>query len=343
LLEQIDRSSPIEQQLLRELAVDREPATLPELLASVGPHVGRGRVLEAVQALRRRSLVERAEVPGAAAFTLQSVVLEYLTDRLVADVVEEVERGAPELLLQQPLLKPKAKDYVRHSQERLICAPILRGLTARRGEAATERLVLGLLEHLRNDYSPARQGSGPGNLINLRRLLRGDLRGLDLSRLTIRWAYLAELEAQDASLAGAHLADSVLAEAFDFPGSVALSPDGTALAAGTSTGQVWMWRAADRTPLMVVSAHSGAVWGVALAADGHLLASAGSDGVVRLWDTSSGRCVLTLREHSGIVRSVALSAAGRVLASGGTDGIVRVWDTTTGASLAAVQEHSGGV
>jgi hypothetical protein len=50
------------------------------------------------------------------------------------------------------------------------------------------------------------QGYGPGTVVNLLRLLRGDLRGVDLSRLAIRQAYLAEVHAQAASLAGAHLA-----------------------------------------------------------------------------------------------------------------------------------------
>jgi len=62
--------------------------------------------------------------------------------------------------------------------------------------------------------------------VNLLRLLRGDLRGLDLSRLAIRHAYLQGVDAQDASLAGAQLAQAVLAEAFAYPTAVALSADG---------------------------------------------------------------------------------------------------------------------
>src|SRR5216683_7815058 len=58
LSEQVERSSALEQQVLRVLAVEREPVRLPALLA-LGR--GRGAVLEAVEALRRRSLLERAE------------------------------------------------------------------------------------------------------------------------------------------------------------------------------------------------------------------------------------------------------------------------------------------
>jgi hypothetical protein len=108
--EQVERSSALEQQVLRMLAVEREPLSLAALLAALGPRVGRGTVLEAVEALRRRSLVERAETPGVAAFTLQSVVLEYITDRLVDAAAEDIERGRPVLLIEQPLIKAQAKE-----------------------------------------------------------------------------------------------------------------------------------------------------------------------------------------------------------------------------------------
>jgi hypothetical protein len=42
-------------------------------------------------------------------------------------------------------------------------------------------------------------------MVNLLRVLRGDLRGLDLSGLLIRQADLEQVEAQDASLPGAEL------------------------------------------------------------------------------------------------------------------------------------------
>ena len=104
---------------------------------------------------------------------------------------------------------------------------------------------------------PRKQGYGPGNVVNLLRLLRGDLRGLDLSRLVIRQAYLQGVEAQDASLSGAQLTEAVLGEAFAYPTAVALSADGAFLAAGTPTGEVRLWRVADRTLLLAVQGHSG--------------------------------------------------------------------------------------
>ncbi len=115
-------------------------------------------------------------------------------------------------------------------------------------------------------------------MVNLLRLQRGDPRGLDLACLALRQAYLVGVEAQDASLAGAHLSEAVLAEAFNFPVCVALSGDGASLVAGTPAGEVWLWRVVDRTPLLAVQGHTSPVYGLALSGDGRLLASGSEDG-----------------------------------------------------------------
>src|SRR5205807_2225577 len=93
LSEQIDRGSAVEQDVLRMLAVEREPLSISQLIANLGPRIGLGAVLEATEALLRRSLVERAETGSPAAFTLQSVVLEYVTDGLVESISDEITRG----------------------------------------------------------------------------------------------------------------------------------------------------------------------------------------------------------------------------------------------------------
>src|SRR5207302_7947829 len=110
------------------------PPPLPEPVDAVGPPGGRALTLEAVESLRRRSLVERAQTAGAAAFTLQSVVLEYVTDRLVEEVSEEIAHGRPVQLVDQPLIKAQTKGYVRDRQERLIGEPVLQQLRADHGE-----------------------------------------------------------------------------------------------------------------------------------------------------------------------------------------------------------------
>jgi hypothetical protein len=263
LTEQIERSSALEQSVLRVLAVEREPVSITQLIAEIGSRVGRGAVLEATESLLRRSLVERADgadTRGHAAFTLQSVVLEYVTDRLVEEVSREIASGTPLRLVRQPIIKAQSKDFVRRTQERLIGAPIVQRVEANSGPGATDQRLLTLLDSWR-DHPHGEQGYGPGNVVNLLRLLRGDIRGLDLSHLSIRHAYLQEVEAQDASLAAAHLSETVLAAAFNYPTAVALSADGVHLTVGTSTGEVYLWRVPNRMLLLAVQGHDGTVPG----------------------------------------------------------------------------------
>ncbi|MBV9356597.1 MAG: helix-turn-helix domain-containing protein, partial [Chloroflexi bacterium] len=325
LAEQLERSSRLEQQVLDMLAVAREPVTLRELLARLSPRVSHAGVLEAVGALRRRSLLERAEIAGPAAFTPQSVVLEYLTDRLVQEVSNEITRGRPARLVNQPLIEAQARDYVRQTQERLIGTPILQRLESECTKAETQMRLLELLDAWR-DRPLLDQGYGPGNVVNLLRLFRGHLRGVDLSRLALRQVYLQEAEAQDATLAGSHLTETVLADAFGYPTAVALSADATLLAVGTPAGEVRVWRVTDRTPLLSVQSHVGAVWGLALSGDGPVLASGGMDGQVKLWEVPDGQLLASLAGHTGAVHGVAISRDGRVLASGGDDGRVMLWE-----------------
>jgi hypothetical protein len=78
--EQYARLANLEQMVLHSLAIVREPVTLAELRALLVMPRPSGELLEAIDRLRCRSLIEHGQHPGS--FTLQSVVLEYMTMRL---------------------------------------------------------------------------------------------------------------------------------------------------------------------------------------------------------------------------------------------------------------------
>jgi hypothetical protein len=81
----------------------------------------------------------------------------------------------------------------------LIGASILRRLGARPSvDPAIEAQLGAVLESWRG-RPEEEQGYGPGNVVNLLRLLRGDLRAVDLSRLHLRQVYLQAVDAQDTS------------------------------------------------------------------------------------------------------------------------------------------------
>src|SRR5258708_3477850 len=174
--------------LVRALRLSRrEPVTLEDLLAVLVAPLAHVQVLEAVDGLRRRSLIERGQRAGS--FTLQSVVLEYVTTKLVTTASQEIGQGRLLRLREHGLSQAGAKEYVRQTQQRLLLAPLLARLQSMyQGRAEVEGQLRAVLDALRERAEDA-QGYRSANLVALLRLLRGDLRGLDLSRLAIRGVY----------------------------------------------------------------------------------------------------------------------------------------------------------
>jgi hypothetical protein len=208
--EQVGRLSALEQTLLFWLAIVCEPVTLQELLALLVGRPERRQVLEALDSLRRRCLIEPGQRRGS--FTLPPVVLEYVTSDLVEQASSEIQQGRRSSLArlrEYGLCLAQAKEDVRQTQQRLLLSPLLARLqSAYQGAADVEKQLCSLLDQLRH-WDEEAQGYGPANLVTLLRLLRGNLRGLDLSHLAIRGASLQGVEMQDANLSGALLRESI--------------------------------------------------------------------------------------------------------------------------------------
>ncbi len=111
--------------------------------------------------------------------------------------------------------------------------------------------------------------------------------------------------------------------------SVAFSPDGKRLAAGTRYGITKVWDDKGDEVASLKNKHGGDVWSVAFSHDGKLLATVDGDwnkpsGTI-LWDTSTWKEVSRLR-HSNEVLSLAFHPMKPVLAAGAWDGTVKVWE-----------------
>jgi WD40 repeat protein/transcriptional regulator with XRE-family HTH domain len=339
LEEQWARLSPLEQTVLCWLAILREPVSIADLLAVLVVPLSHGQVLEAMDGLRRRSLIERGQRAGS--FTLQSVMLEYVTGRLVATASEEIQQGRLLTLCEHSLSQAQAKDYVRQTQERVLLAPLLARLGGLYpGQAALEKQLRAILDTLRGQAEAA-QGYGPANLVALLRRLRGHLRELDLSRLVLRGAYLQEVELQDASLAGTLLRECSLREAFDLITALAISRNGQYWAAISRRGEVRVWRGAGHSHWLHLAwqAHTDNAFALAFSPDEQMLASGSHDGSVKLWDVASGALLWSDWQTNATI-CLTFSPDGSLLASGGHDAIVRLWDVKLG-SLRESVPHPG--
>src|SRR5258706_463800 len=260
--------------------------------------------------------------------------MEYVTARLIAGVISEIEQGTLSRLTEHGLELASSKDYVRQTQQRLLLAPILAGLRSSYPlRTALEERLFTLLNHLRERADDA-QGYGPANLLALLREQRGHLCGLDLSHLVLRGAYLQDVEMQDTTLSGAMLRETVFTESFDPPWSVATNSHGTSWAMGSRRGDdavIRLWDVSTGKPLQTLSSQSSPIYALAWSPDGCLLAGGCFDGSIHLWEMQGGQAAQPgasriLTGHSGPVWSLAFAPDRSTLASGSFDRTVRLWD-----------------
>jgi hypothetical protein len=162
LEQQVARLSALEEEIVYWLAIEREAIGLDDLQEDIVHLVSKGALQEALRSLRRRHLIETS----ATSFTLHPVIMEYLTDRFVDRVCEELRTGTMVLFERHTLLRAQAKDYIRASQHRLILLPLVQKLLTLFGQEAFEQQCKRLLATLReqHDHHPS---YAAGNVLNL--------------------------------------------------------------------------------------------------------------------------------------------------------------------------------
>jgi hypothetical protein len=245
LEEQFDRLSEEGRSVMYWLAINREPVQLAELQEDLLEPISTQHLQTVLESLRRRSLIERVE----AGFTLQNVVMEYVTDRFVAQVAQEIQTQQIALFNRHALIKATAKDYVRETQVRLILQPIVNRLNQ------VEKQLETLLQTVRSQSSLA-SGYCSGNLLNILCHLNFDARNYNFSHLTIRQAYLKHKHLYAINFANSHFVSPALIHTFSAIFAVAFSPDGQLLASGDGNGSIHVWRVADGQSLTEILQHS---------------------------------------------------------------------------------------
>ncbi|MCB0193106.1 MAG: helix-turn-helix domain-containing protein [Anaerolineae bacterium] len=331
--QQFTRLSKLEQDIMYWLAIEREPVTLQELREDLIEPLSPAELLEALEALQRRSLIERS----AGRFTLQNVITEYLTERLIERVCEEITLGKIYLVHRFALVKATSKAYVRESQIRLILKPLSDKLLSSLPIERLKQRLQDSLTELRK-FTPRFPSYGGGSVLNLLIHMESKVSDFDFSHLSIRQAYLQGIKLEDANFAYADLAYSVFTQRFGRVTSIAFNSNGDLLCFGTDNGEIYL-RSTGGQSLLIWKAHTHWIRSVAFSPDGRTLAS-GSNDTIKLWSTSTGDCIMTLQGHNNRVRTVAFSPDGHTLASGSEYKTIKLWDILTRDCIMILQGHT---
>lgn len=149
--QQFKRLSALEQAVMIWLAINREWTNLATLQRDMLPTVARSRLMDALESLSWRSLVDTK----AGQATQPPVIMEYLIEQLVVTCIDELLTGQINYFNLFALQKTTARDYIRVSQRRLILSPIGEGLRARLGStAAIQQQLQTVLDDIRRQGEP---------------------------------------------------------------------------------------------------------------------------------------------------------------------------------------------
>jgi WD40 repeat protein len=342
LEQQFQRLSPLQQKIMYWFSINRESITASKIQAELLPKQPLPKVLQALESLHQQSSIE----PTETGLTQQPVIMEYITERLINTIEQEIIHSELSLFHTHAFLEAQTSDYLREAQTQLILAPLTERLLAYFGtQMRLEQHLCKILEQLRQTTS-AQTGYAGGNLLNLFCHLKTNLKGFDFSDLAIRQAYLLNVTLHGTDFTDAQISQTVFAETFGGVVGIAFSPDGQRLATSDTKGDIQIWDATTGTQLLHCRGHRHWTWAVAFSPDGKYLASASDDYRVKLWDVETGDCLQTHEGHTDSVNAVVFSPNGQLLASCGQDGTIRLWQViprTSHPELQTLVGHQGRV
>jgi WD40 repeat protein len=353
LEQQWERLTTEEQQVMYWLAIGREPMSIGDLAASLHPAWNQHRqgdyLLSALQSLHRRSMIFSRSEPGNASWeqlrqrgkrhwSLQPMVMEYVTGKFVEQLCIEIERSQPFLLDTHAIVQANAKEYLRLAQLRTIVQPAIEVL---RTQIGNSQQIGRHLRHILATWQISHSlqpGYLAGNLLNFLTHLKQDLTDLDCSAVVVRQAYLVGIDLIGVNFTNAQMVDCAFTQTFSSILAIAYSPDGKLLAASDTNGEIRLWSVRDGQFLLTCSGHSNWVRSIQFSPDSRYLASSSDDRRIKLWDLQDGSCVKTLGEgiHS---LGFSFSPDGRYLASGSANNLIYYWDLRTGTCIRQFEGH----
>ncbi|MEM9092752.1 MAG: BTAD domain-containing putative transcriptional regulator [Cyanobacteria bacterium P01_F01_bin.53] len=337
---QFSRLTSLEKTVMTWLAINREWTSIAELMADIYPRCSKRQLIEALESLSWRSLIERR----ANTYTQQPVIMEYVITLLLNEIVQELvtpnafkqfeqyskqthkdDRLKSPYLSAYALLKTTVKDYIRDSQRRILLQPIVEEL---KGHSNNPQTLI--LEHLKAVQPVKTSGYWIGNLLNLGRLLNTDFTGLDLSQQQVRQADLQNVNLHQVNFTEAHFQQTTFNRPAGPIFNVAFNHDGSLMAVCEGGGRLVVWCMETYTPKLILKDTSNWLLSVTFNHNSTHIVSEGADHQIVVWDVATGQCVQRLSGHSADIWDLNAHPSKNLIVSASTDGTVCIWNLTTG-------------
>jgi len=332
--QQFARLSPLEQELLLWLAVERVPVTAAALRTNLVQLPPMPRFLEGLRTLQRRSLLETI----GAGFTVQNVVIEYLTEQLVEAVSQEILDLKSKIVNRYALLKAQATESIRQSQARLLLRPVAERLLAQVGKTHLATRIEWLLTTLRHT-APLTPGYTGGNLLNLLLALGLDVSGYDFSHLCVWQAYLRDAYLPGLQLVGADLRGAAFAQRIGAVQGIYFGDDQELRVIACKDDLLGLWRARTGELIQRIRMDARTFQTAFVRSDGRLLAQLTTQRTIHLVDVPTNRLLHTLVGDPSPIWRISFSPNGHYVASGHASGQICLWEVASGRLCNQWQAH----
>ncbi|PSB28591.1 NB-ARC domain-containing protein [Chlorogloea sp. CCALA 695] len=312
LTQQFNRLSSLERQVMHWLAINREPVTAAQLQADTIPSVSLLKLRDALVSLDRRSLIEKIKLPSkpttkmkldCVSYTQQPLVKEYVIEKLVEQVSQEVEQAKIIDLRSHVLLKVQAED-VRGMQMQQIVQPILTRLIEVQGGSENLNQLL-KVQPSAKIYLLAKRGRIP--TIELWNIQLGSLHlfACILERVLALAFRVIEPEVNWISFVAFSFREQCLGnedgtvklqdlQRYTRPVvSISFNPQENLLVSSGFEQTVNLWNLLTKIALVTLQALRSPI-PVAFAPEGKMLVSSSKDGTICLWDSFTGNCLKVL-------------------------------------------------
>jgi WD40 repeat protein len=121
--------------------------------------------------------------------------------------------------------------------------------------------------------------------------------------------------------------------------SLAISPDGTLLAAGSYDKKIPVWDIPSGKVVKNLEGHLKSTLSVCWSPNGKYLVSGSLDETIRLWDVYTGTCLKVWTGHAGNIYGLAFSPDSKYVLSGAKDKSLRLWDVSLDKSIHSYIGH----
>ncbi|RCJ40305.1 hypothetical protein A6769_02760 [Nostoc punctiforme NIES-2108] len=353
--QQFQRLTELEQSLIYWLAINREPVGITELKDDILDSSTTSKLLETIESLLRRSLIEKA-TPSLISkhgncFTLQPVVMEYVTMKFIDRVCQELVKGADfsrDLENLSPNLSPARR-------EALNSPPSLVGKGAG-----------GLGSALAFPHDVKSQVKGEVSLFKSFALIKATspdyvkdcqirliLKPI-INNLCLLLGNSSQITAQLTNIINQFRGQSPYITGYMAGNTINLLGQLSAKISNQDFSHLTIWQADLQNYILnhvnfensnfaksVFTETFGIIFGLAFSPDDALLATGSIDGEICLWRWRENQQLLNFQGHSNIVMSLAFSPDGQKLASTSVDRTVKLWDVATGECLLTLPSNYG--